>query len=152
VLVTFNGKSFDAPMMDRALGYTYFGHLPHVDVLMFARRFFPEVKGTRSSGGRTLGELHEIFVGRPLTGAHDAATDIIGSLDLMEAMRVKAGLTLEALIEDQKTYRPYTIMPIGKYTGQLVDDVPRSWAQFMSDKDLDGDLQETVDLILRRGR
>jgi DNA polymerase III epsilon subunit-like protein len=151
VLVTFNGRRFDVPMIDRALGYAYFADLPHIDVLQFARRFFPDAKGSTSSGGRTLGELYQLFLNRPLSGAHDAATDVIATLDLLEAMRKKAAMSLEDLVSDQRTYRPYAIMPIGKYSGQLVDDVPVSWARFMADKDLDGDLRETVELILRRG-
>jgi hypothetical protein len=63
---------------------------------------------------------------------------------------VKAGVTLAQLAAEQAQPMPYIVMPLGKYTGVPVDEVPRSWAQFMSDKDLDPDLRATVDYILQR--
>lgn len=147
VLVTYNGRSFDVPMIDRCLGSAVFD-VEHIDVLQFARRFFPLVKGSVSKGGRTLSELYLHFLGRELEGAHDASKDVQATLDLLDAMRKKAGMTIDALVEDQRVFKPYTIMPIGKYAGYAISDVPVSWAQFMNDKDLDGDLRATVDAIL----
>ena len=150
VLVTFNGRSLDVPMINRCLGAEVFEGLDHVDVLQFARRHFPLVKGNVSKGGKTLGELYLHFMGKELVGAHDASVDVKATLDLLDAMRKKAGMTLDALIEDQKTYKPYAIMPLGAHIGKSIDEVPRSWAQFMKDKELDGDLKATVDYILGR--
>jgi len=152
VLVTYNGRSFDVPMINRCMGIEVFEGLPHVDVLQFARRHFPLTKGQVSKGGKTLSELYLHFLGKPLEGAHDASIDVKATMDLLDAMRVKAGMTLDALVEDQKEFKPYAIMPIGKYAGYALDDVPLSWAQFMADKDLDGDLKATVEYILGRGR
>jgi DNA polymerase-3 subunit epsilon len=152
-LVTFNGNSFDVPMINNCLGEPVF-KAGHIDVLRFARHHFPQVKGNRSKGGQTLGELYEIFCGRPLEGAHDAAADVIGTLDLLDAMRKKAGMTVERLVEEQNKAKPYTVIPFGKHAGQLISDVPKSWAQWMANKareegnPLDADLQATVDAIL----
>ncbi len=152
-LVTFNGNSFDVPMINNCLGERVF-KAGHIDVLRFARHHFPEVRGTRSKGGQTLGELYEIFCGRPLEGAHDAAADVIGTLDLLDAMRKKAGMTVERLVEEQNKAKPYAVIPFGKYSGTLLSDVPKSWAQWMANKaaeegnPLDCDLQATVDAIL----
>jgi len=156
-LVTFNGNSFDIPMINNCLGEPVF-NVGHIDVLRFARHHFPTVKGTRSKGGQTLGELYEIFCGKPLEGAHDAAADVIGTLDLLDAMRKKSAMTVERLIEEQNKAKPYAVIPFGKYAGQLVSDVPRSWAKWLVDKaleegnPLDGDLQATVDLVLGGAR
>jgi DNA polymerase III epsilon subunit-like protein len=153
ILVTFNGNSFDVPMINNCLGEPVF-KVGHIDVLRFARHHFPQVKGSRSKGGQTLGELYEIFCGRPLEGAHDAAADVIGTLDLLDAMRKKSAMTLERLVEEQNTAKPYAIMPIGKHAGKMITDVPKSWAQWMvnnareNDSPLDCDLQATVDAIL----
>lgn len=149
VLVTFNGRAFDVPMIDRCFGQPVFD-MPHVDVLQFARRFFPTFKGSVSQGGKTLGELYAHFLNKPLENAHDAAADVTATLDLLDAMRVKAGITLEDLVEDQRVFRPYAIMPLGKYMGRPIDEIPVSWARFMDDKELDGDLRATVDYVLGR--
>jgi DNA polymerase III epsilon subunit-like protein len=153
VLVTFNGHSFDVPMANNCLGAPVF-NAPHIDVLRFARHHFPEVRGTRSKGGKTLGELYELFCNKPLSGAHDAAVDVIGTLDLLDAMRIKAGATYERLIEEQSKPLPYTVMPFGKYAGQPRTSVPESYAKWMRDnaeqkgEPLDADLKATVDAIL----
>lgn len=149
-LVTFNGNRFDIPLLNVCLGQKAFNVLD-IDVLRFARHYFPDVRGTK--GGKTLGELYHIFVGRPLEGAHDAAADVIATLDLLDAMQIRAQIDLDHLAEEQKQARPYRVMPIGKYTGVPVEEVPVSWAQFMATKsDLDPDLQATVDTILGRYR
>ena len=152
-LVTFNGNRFDVPMINNCLGEPVF-KAGHIDVLRFARHHFPEVRGTRSKGGQTLGELYEIFCGRPLEGAHDAAADVIGTLYLLDAMRKKAGMPVERLVEEQNKAKPYAVIPFGKHSGKMLTEVPKSWAQWMANKaaeegnPLDCDLQATVDAIL----
>lgn len=153
VLVTFNGNSFDVPMINNCLGEPVF-KVGHIDVLRFARHHFPQVKGSRSKGGQTLGELYEIFCGRPLEGAHDAAADVIGTLDLLDAMRKKSGVTISDLAKEQSQAKKYAVIPFGKYSGKLISEVPKSWAQWMVNKAaeegnaLDCDLEETVKFIL----
>lgn len=145
--VTFNGAAFDAPMAEAVLGRPAFA-IPHIDVLRLIRHQFPEVRG--SLGGKKLGEMHEVFVGRPLQNAHDAVADIRGTLDLLDALLQHTGMSLAHLAEDQAVARPYVFMPLGRYIGLPIAEVPRSWAQFMVDKDLDADLRATVNVILAR--
>lgn len=150
-LVTFNGANFDVPLLNKCLhgaGDEQAVKLPHIDVLRFARHYFPEVKGT--NGGKTLGELYHVFTNKPLSSAHDAAGDVLGTLELLEAMRIKAGVTLAQLAKEQRLPKPYAVMPIGKYTGTPIDEMPKSWAHFMMDKDLDQDMRATVEYILQR--
>lgn len=146
-LVSYNGSRFDLPMLNTILGRQAVD-LPHIDVLRFILRYFPESKGL--DGGKTLGEMHLLFLRRPLGKAHDATSDITGTLDLLRFLQAKAGVTLQRIAEEQQMARPYTVMPIGKYRGLPISEVPKSWAAFMSNKDLDPDLRATVDCILER--
>ena len=147
-MVSFNGSNYDIPMLDMCLGRPGVT-IPQVDVLRFARRHFAELRG--SQGGKKLGELYEIFLGRSLVGAHDAAVDVLATLDLLEAMQERAQVGLAELAEEQSQPRAWPIMAIGKYIGLPVAEVPRSWAAFMSTRqDLDPDLRATVNAILAR--
>ena len=145
--IGFHSHQFDLPIINNILQRQAF-NLPHIDVLRFARRYFPDVRG--HLGGKTLGELHQVFLGRPLEKAHSAVADIVGTLDLLQALQAKAGASLEQIAEDQAVARPYVIMPLGRYIGLPIAEIPRSWATFMQDKDLDADLRATVNAILAR--
>lgn len=149
-IVTYNGSSFDLPIVNRLMEGV-FGQAKGIDVLDVAYRYFPEVKGP--SGRKTLSDLYQVFLGRPLAGAHDAMADIYGTWEVLEAMRKKIGKTMPQLAQELQTAKPYPVIPIGKYTGTLIDNVPRSWAQFMSRSgDLRPDLQATVDHIMANNR
>lgn len=145
---TYNGAAFDAPMAEAVLGRPAFT-IPHIDVLRLIRHQFPEVRG--SLGGKKLGEMHEVFVGRPLQNAHDAVADIRGTLDLLDALLRLTGRSLADISEEQKNPKVYEVLPLGKYIGRPIEEVPRSWAQFLASKgDLDPDLRATVNAILAR--
>ena len=97
--VGFNSSNFDLPMANHILGHPAFA-IPHIDVLRLIRHTFPEVRG--SLGGKKLGEMHEVFVGRPLQNAHDAVADIRGTLDLLDALLRITGRSLAEIAEEQK--------------------------------------------------
>lgn len=143
-VVGFNSKYFDALILDRCLGCSVFGDTQHIDVLDVAYRFFPTLPGHK------LGMLYEHFMGFPLTGAHDASVDVIGTLDLLKAMRVQIGMTMEQLYTDMLTPRPYSIMPIGKHKGKELSQVDPGWARWMKNNatGMRPDLQVTVDYLL----
>ncbi len=146
--IGFHSHRFDLPIINNILQRQAF-NLPHIDVLRFARRYFPDVKG--HLGGKTLGELHQVFLGRPLEKAHSAVADIVGTLDLLEAMQERAQVGLAELAEEQRQPQAYQFMPLGRYIGLPIAEVPRSWAAFMSTRqDLDPDLRATVNAILAR--
>ena len=62
-LVGFNSSNFDIPMANNILQRQAFT-LPHVDVLRFIRHYLPDIRGRL--GGKTLGEMHQVFLNRPL--------------------------------------------------------------------------------------
>lgn len=144
---TYNGYSFDVPMANNTLSRQAFT-IPHIDVLRMVRHKFPEVRG--ALGGKKLTELYEVFLGRPLENAHDAVADIGATLDLLGALLDRTGMSLAQLAEEQSKPRVYQILPLGKYMGTAVEQVPRSWYQFMQTKQLDPDLRATVDAMLAR--
>ena len=59
-------------------------------------------------------------------------------------------MSLTQLAEEQSQPHPYRVLPLGKYMGVAVEQVPRSWYQFMQNKQLDPDLRATVDAMLAR--
>ena len=144
---TYNGYSFDVPMANNTISRPAFT-IPHIDVLRMVRHKFPEVRG--ALGGKKLTELYEVFLGRPLENAHDAVADIGATLDLLGALLERTGMSLAQLAEEQSKPRAYRVLPLGKYMGVAVEQVPRSWYQFMQNKQLDPDLRATVDAMLAR--
>ena len=145
--VGFNSSNFDLPMANHILGHPAFT-IPHIDVLRMVRHKFPEVRG--ALGGKKLTELYEVFLGKPLENAHDAVADIGATLDLLGALLERTGMSLAQLAEEQSKPRAYRVLPLGKYMGVAVEQVPRSWYQFMQNKQLDPDLRATVDAMLAR--
>ena len=144
---TYNGYSFDVPMANNTISRQAFA-IPHIDVLRMVRHKFPEVRG--ALGGKKLTELYEVFLGKPLENAHDAVADIGATLDLLGALLERTGMSLAQLAEEQSKPRAYRVLPLGKYMGVAVEQVPRSWYQFMQGKQLDPDLRATVDAMLAR--
>jgi hypothetical protein len=71
-LVTFNGKSFDMPLMETRFVLhrmaTPFGALPHVDMLHPARRLWRSDDGDGTSGGCRLATLEEALCGHRREG------------------------------------------------------------------------------------
>jgi DNA polymerase-3 subunit epsilon len=144
-LVSMNGKSFDVPMAEMCFGTPIFSHVPHFDILQMAFRFFPELTN------RKLGNLYLHFLKKELVGAHDATTDVFGTLDVFDAMRAKIGMRSNDLLDELNTPKPYSIIPFGKHMGKAIDEVPVGWAQFMDrtyGSSLNPDLRATVNYIL----
>ena len=144
---TYNGYSFDVPMANNTLSRQAFT-IPHIDVLRMVRHKFPEVRG--ALGGKKLTELYEVLLGRTLEKAHEAVADIAATLVLLGDLLERTGMSLAQLAEEQRKPRAYHILPLGKYMGTAVEQVPRSWYQFMQTKQIDPDLRATVDAMLAR--
>jgi DNA polymerase III epsilon subunit-like protein len=141
----YNIESFDLPIINRCCGAPVFEGCQVLDVQNIVMRYFPTLEGFK------LGQVYERFIGRPLAGAHDASADVIGTLDVLNALLPLVQMSLSDLAEDMKTPRPYSVMPIGKYKGRLLKDVPRSWFSWMkiNASNMRPDLKATVDSGLR---
>lgn len=121
-LATFNGECYDLLMLDACLGRPMIVPAKHIDVLSVAYRYLPGLPSYK------LDALYPAIVGSPRQGAHDARTDANDTLDLLRALRVKIGMTLEQLAEDMETPKPYVLFPFGQYRGKLLQEVGRGWA------------------------
>ena len=142
----YNILTFDLPIIDRCCGAQVFeGCLP-VDVLNVVMRYFPTLESHK------LGEVYRHFMGKELSGAHDASADVIGTLDVLNAILPKIQMSLSDLHADMAVAKPYSVMPIGKHKGKRLKDVPRSWANWMATNatGMRPDLKLTVDHILGR--
>jgi DNA polymerase III epsilon subunit-like protein len=142
-VVTFNGETFDVPMLDQCLGRKMVLPGPHIDVLSVAYRFFPGLPSYK------LSSIYEQLLGAPPVGAHDATADAGFTLDLLKAIRVKIGMTVEQLVEEMAVPKPYSLFPFGKHKGALLADVPRSygiWALANFDS-IRPDLRVSLELI-----
>jgi len=125
ILVTYNGKLFDIPIVSRLSGGTYLSSLPHIDVLDLAYRYLPTLDNHK------LGTVYKHVCGRDARNAHNALADVQYTLDIMDAIRKQLKMSIPQLLEDINTPRPYSIMPISKYKGKVLDDVPKSFAQWL---------------------
>jgi len=123
-LVTFNGQTFDQPILDRCLGAPVFPGTRHIDVLSVAYRYLPGLPSYK------LGALYQELLGWPLENAHDASADVTATLDLLKAIRVRIGMTMDQLATDMLTPKPYALMPFGKHSGSLLEDVPASYGRW----------------------
>jgi DNA polymerase III subunit epsilon len=142
-LVTFNGGTFDEPILDRCMGGKVFPGVKHIDVLDAAYRYLPGLSSYK------LGALYQELVGWPLENAHDASADVTATLDLLKALRVRIGMTMEQLAEDMATPKPYALFPFGKYMGSLTQDIPQSYGRWClgNFQSMRPDLEVTLKLI-----
>lgn len=143
-LVTFNGQTFDEPILDRCMGGKVFPGAKHIDVLSAAYRYLPGLPSYK------LGGLYQELLGWPLENAHDASADVNATLDLLKAIRVRIGMTLEQLAADMETPKPFAVMPFGKFRGCLLRDVDKGWAIWAL-KNFDSirpDLKLSLDMIV----
>lgn len=145
-VVGFNSECFDVPMLSACLGREAELQVPHLDVLSVAYRYLPGQPSYK------LTALYQEFVGRPLEGAHGAVADANATLDLLKAIRVRVGMTLEKLVEDMAVPKPYVVFPFGKYAGELVERIPAAYGRWCLTNftDIRPDLKVTLESITRR--
>lgn len=143
-LVTYNGKLFDEPILNRCLGGTVFPDVVHIDLLDVAYRYFPMLKSHK------LGSVYSELVGEPLENAHDAYADVNALFDLLKAICVKTGLPVATIAEEMATPKPYTLFPFGAHKGKLLQDVNRGWAiwALRTFKQMRPDLELSLRLIV----
>jgi exodeoxyribonuclease X len=147
-LVTFNGKTFDEPIIDRCLGGKCFPGVKHIDVLDTVYRYWQNLPGYR------LGLLYEQFVGKSLVGAHDATIDVGATLDLLAAVCKLVSKDFATVHAEMSVPTPYKVMPLGKHKGKPIDEIPSGWAKWMRQNatGMRPDLAATVTWIMEHNR
>lgn len=146
ILGGYNVSMFDVPMLTHIIKPWFdFEVLDILDVVYRRRPLLPSKK---------LGDVYEALMGKKLEGAHGAIQDCYGSLAVLDAICREDGVSYEDLAEEQKTSKPYSILPIGKYTGTPLDQIPCSWAFYMhkNAQSMRPDLKATVDYVLEKNR
>lgn len=143
-LITFNGRIFDEPIIDRCGGGKVFEGIMHLDVLDAAFRLLPGLASHK------LDFLYRHFTGQELVSAHDAVTDVIATLDVLAGIRSATGKSTRDIAVEMAEPRPYEVMPVGQYKGKPVSQVDPSWARWMqaNQPSMRPDMRATVDAIL----
>ena len=142
VLVTYNGKLFDVPIISKLSKGAYLSSLPHIDVLDVAYRYLPTLENHK------LGTIYKHVIGREARNAHDALADVHYTLDIMDGLRKQLKISVSQLLEEMSTPKPYTIMPISKHKGKLLADVPISFAKWLLEQNKDKPMREDLRLSM----
>lgn len=150
LLVTFNGSIYDLPLVAHCTGQEFLPGVAQLDLLDVALRYYPTAENHK------LGTLYQAFTGHPLEDAHDATVDILGMLELLERMLSWLGMPLEALVEDMKTPRPWSVMPFSKqHKGKPLSEVPSGFAKWLlnqnAGKPMRPDMKASIEVILGTG-
>lgn len=140
----YNVSQYDLPMAEECFPLYYpFDVLDVLDVVYRRRPLLPSKK---------LGHVFHELLGYEMKGAHGAIGDCIGTIAILDHICKADNVSYEDLVEDLNTPRPYQILPIGKYTGTPLDEIPKSWASYMDTnaKNMRPDLAATVNFVLSR--
>lgn len=131
IVVTYNGTVFDLPLIEKCLGYDMFVDYWKLDLFSVAMRYFPNENSFK------LPNLYQSMLGKEAPSAHDAASDCINLLQLLDKMCIKLGKTPLSLAQDMETARPLTIMPFSKnHKGKLMSEVPKGFAKWLLDQNI----------------
>ena len=117
-----------------------------VDTLTLARHYFPDAENHKLT---TLA-IELDFDDFSAKDAHGAAQDTLMLVELVKALMIKAGLTLQALCEDAQRKEPLTKFPFGKFKGKLIADVAKENKQYIEwclreMKNIQPDLREALE-------
>lgn len=123
-LATYNGKAFDVPMLTREAGCDLPEAVKHIDVMEAAYRYLGVQENFK------LPTLVERFVPSVVHAAHDAQSDVKVLISLLYAICDIAKLDVAELYESLLTPVIYEFMPISKYKGLPISEVPISFARW----------------------
>lgn len=153
-LISYNGERFDVPLVEHlARGYQledpHVWNFKHIDL-------FPLVQRLDPAGRHKLAEAWSDMMGQEAEGAHDAAADCHMVADLLDAILEAQGYTsLSELYEWSITPVPYPIMPFGKHKGMAIEEVPKSYLNWLykntEPADMSRDLRATLLKFLGKG-
>jgi len=142
--ISYNGKAFDLPILNR-YDKRYYTH-KHIDVFVLCLRELHH-------HGTKLTDLYRSYIGKEPDNAHDAAVDCILVLEVLVKYLEETGKTVQGLFEELDQPRAYAVFPFGKHKGKELDAVPSGYAVWCL-KNFDNitpDLQLTLDYIAGKG-
>lgn len=144
IIAGYNHEKFDNVMTDTCMGGKAISKYKQLDLMRALRRYYPKLSSHK------LGIAYQELLGRELVGAHGAIQDCLGCAELLTFMQNDIGKSAGQLAIELQTPQVFPIMPIGKHKGKRVQDVDLGWARWMrtNAKDMDPDLQATVDYIM----
>lgn len=140
-LVTYNGESFDLPILHR---YGILTDIPHIDVYRIVQRqLWPH--------GLKLTEVYESYVGQELDEAHDAVPDILATIAILNKFRLESKMSIEEVVNWLREPIILTICPFGKHKGIPFSDIPRGYLRWCKENwgNPSPDLAHTLDFYLQ---
>lgn len=140
VMVTYNGESYDLPILQRYGANTDY---PHIDVFRLVQReLFPH--------GLKLGEVLEGYVGEKLEGAHDAIPDVFATIRILTTYLYRTGKTVHQVVGELAKPIELETCYFGKHQGVPFRKVPKGYLRWVRDNwsDMSADLEHTLELIL----
>lgn len=140
VLVTYNGESYDLPVL--AKYGVQFG-LPHIDVYRIVQRGWFQ-------HGLKLGEVYEGATGNKLEDAHDAIPDVNATLDVLLEYLKQTGKTAEQVAAELAKPIELEVCYFGKHAGTPFRSIPRGYLRWVRDNftGKSVDLEHTLESIL----
>lgn len=140
-LVTYNGKSFDLPVLQR---YGIMPNMPHIDVYHIVQRRLWQ-------HGLKLTEVYESYLGVDLDEAHDAIPDIMATLAILRRFMAEVGWTAEQVIQWLETPIVLDVCPFGKHKGTAFQDIPKGYLRWCRENwdNPSPDLAHTLDFYLQ---
>jgi DNA polymerase-3 subunit epsilon len=135
-----NCSTYDLEVIKRMYVSDFLGDLPVIDTFHMARRMFPD------SDNHQLGTIYKLVVGKDPINAHDAVADCMMVGEIINQHLKSTRQTLVQFAGELAMPQAFRIMPFGKYKGRPVNEVPKSYMQFMLEKfdNMSLDLEYTV--------
>lgn len=140
-LVTYNGETFDLPILQR---YDILTDMPHIDVYRIVQRRL-------WSYGLKLTEVYENYIGQDLDEAHDAVPDILATIAILRKFMHDNSMTLQDVVEWLQDPIVLETCPFGKHKGKSFNDIPKGYLRWCKENwtNPSPDLAHTLDFYLQ---
>lgn len=141
ILMVAHNAPFDFPKLKEYMGVEPVA----LCTLRLARKVFPDAEDHKLA---TL--KFQYGLGRRDGHSHSALDDVEDTVDLLRLIVQTTGMTIQELVELQRTPTVVKIMPFSKHKGQPLEDVPASfwiWLRKQDGEGVDSDLAYSVKLL-----